>query len=76
MPQLQLVVCTLPVYEVVDISIRIINHIYLFGGGAAMSAKEKKGALLPACVTIFIGGALELLVAWVVSEALATPLGQ
>ena len=41
-----------------------------------MFAKEKKGALLSAGATIFVGRALEFFMARVVSETLATPLGQ
>ena len=41
-----------------------------------MLAKEKKGALLSAGVTIFIGRTLEFFMAGVMSETLATPLGQ
>ena len=41
-----------------------------------MFLKEEEGALLPAGVTIFVGGALELLVVGIVSEAFVTPLGQ
>ena len=41
-----------------------------------MLSKEKEGALLPAGATIFVGGALELLMVGIVSEAFATPLGQ
>ena len=72
LPQLRLV--RFPVYEVVDISVRIISQVYLFRGRAAMSAKEKVGALLPTFATIFIGGALQLLMSGVMSETLATPL--
>ena len=57
LPQLRLV--RLPVYEVIDISIGVISQVYLFRGGAAMSAKEKEGTLLPTCVTVFIGRALQ-----------------
>ena len=74
MPQLQLV--HFPVYKVVDVSIGVIGHIYFFRSGAAMLAKEKKRALLSTGVTIFIGRALEFFMAKVVSETLATPLGQ
>ena len=73
LPQLRLV--RFPVYEVVDVSIRVIGHVYFFRGGAATSMKEKVGALLPTGATIFIRGALKFFVVWVVSEALATPLG-
>ena len=74
LPQLRLV--RFPIYEVVDVGIRVISHVYFFRGGAAMSLKEKEGALLPTGATIFIGGALELFMIRVVSEAFATPLGQ
>ena len=73
LPQLRL--GRLPIYEVVDVGTRVISHIYLFRGGAAMILKEKERALLAAGAAIFVGGALELLVARVVSETLATPLG-
>ena len=72
LPQLRLV--RLPVYEVVDVSVGVISHVYLFGGGAAMSAKKKEGALLPTFVTVFIGGTLQYLVSRVVPKTFATPL--
>ena len=72
LPQLRL--SGLPVYEVVDVGIRIISHIYLFRGGATMFAKEKQRASLSAGVTILIGGALEFFMTGVVPETLATPL--
>ena len=74
LPQLRLV--RFPIYKIIDVGIRVIDHVYFFRGGTAMSAKEKEGALLPAGVTIFIGGALEFFVIWVVLETFATPLGQ
>ena len=74
LPQLRL--GRFPVYEVVDISVGVISHVYLFRGGAAMLLKEKEGALLAASAAIFVGGALKFFMARVVSEALATPLGQ
>ena len=74
LPQLRL--GRFPVYEIVDISVRVISHVYLFRGGAAMLLKEKERALLAASAAIFIGGALKFFMARVVSEALATPLGQ
>ena len=73
LPQLRLV--CFPVYEVVDISIRVISHVCFFRGGAAMGTKEKIGALLPTGATIFIRGALKFFMVWIVSEAFATPLG-
>ena len=72
LPQLRLV--RFPVYEVIDISVGVISHIYLFRGRAAMSAKEEVGAWLPILATVFIGGALQLLVSGVMSETLAAPL--
>ena len=74
LPQLRLV--RLPIYEVVDSGIRIINHVYFFRGGAAMFAKEKKRALLSVGMTIFIGGALELFMVRVMPETFAAPLRQ
>ena len=74
LPQLRLV--RFPIYEVIDIGIRVVSHIYLFRSGAAMFVKEKVGALFPTGATVFIGGALEFFVAGIVSETLATPLGQ
>ena len=41
-----------------------------------MSVKEHEGTLLPTSVTVFIGRALKLFMARVVSEALATPFGR
>ena len=43
LPQLQLVMRAFPVYEVVDISVGVVSYVYLFGGGAVMSTKERKG---------------------------------
>ena len=74
LPQLRLV--HFPIYKVTDVGIRIINHVYFFGGGAAMFAKEKEGALLSTGVAIFIGGALEFFMVRTMPETLATPLGQ
>ena len=56
LPQLRLI--RLPIYKVIDISVGVINHVYLFRGGATMAVKEKEGSLLPAGTAIFIGGAL------------------
>ena len=72
LPQLRL--SRLPVYEVVDVSVRIVSCIYLFRGGATMSVKEEEGASLSAGATVLIGGALEFFMTGVVSETLATPL--
>ena len=74
LPQLQLV--CFPIYEVVDVGVRVISHVYFFRSGAAMFLKEKEGALLPTGATIFIGGALELFMIRIVSEAFATPFRQ
>ena len=41
-----------------------------------MLLKEEERALLAAGAAIFVGGALKFFMARVVSEALATPLGQ
>ena len=73
LPQLRLV--RFPVYEVVDVSVGVISHIYPLRSGAAMSAKEEVGAWLPTLATIFIGGALQFFVARVMSKTLAAPLG-
>ena len=72
LPQLRLV--RFPVYEIVNVSIGVISHVYLLRGGAAMSVKEEEGALFPTFVTVFIGGTLQLLVPRVMSETFATPL--
>ena len=72
LPQLRL--SRFPVYEVVDVGVRIISRIYLFGGGATMFAKEEKRASLSTGATVLIGGALEFLMTRVVPETLATPL--
>ena len=72
LPQLRL--GRFPVYKVVDISIRVVGHVYFLRGGAAMFAEKEERALLSAGATIFIGGALKLFVPRVVSEAFATPL--
>ena len=56
LPQLRL--SRFPIYKVIDISVRVIGHVYLFRGGAAMTTKEKEGSLLSAGAAIFIGGAL------------------
>ena len=74
MPQLRLV--RFPIYKIIDVGIGVIGHVYFFRSSAAMLAKEKIGALLSAGATIFIGRALEFFMAGVVSETLATPLGQ
>ena len=74
LPQLRLV--CLPIYKIVDVGIRVIDHVYFFRGGTAIFVKEKEGALLPTGVTIFIGGALEFFMVWIVLETFATPLGQ
>ena len=74
LPQLRL--GRFPIYEVVDVGTRVISHVYLFRGGAAMLLKEKERVLLAASAAIFVGGALKFFVARVVSETLATPLGQ
>ena len=73
LPQLQLV--RFPVYEVVDISVGVVSHIYLFRGRAAMSSKEEVGARLPTLATIFIGGTLQFFVSRIMSETLAAPPG-
>ena len=74
LPQLRLV--HFPIYEVIDVGIWVIDHVYFLRGGAAVFAKEKEGALLSTGSIIFIGRALEFFVARVVSETLATPFGQ
>ena len=56
LPQLRL--SCLPIYEVIDISVRVVSRIYFFGGGATMTTKEKEGSLLPAGAAIFIARAL------------------
>ena len=56
LPQLRL--SRFPIYKVIDISVGVINHVYLFRGGATMATKEKIGSLLSAGAAIFIGGAL------------------
>ena len=73
LPQLRLV--CLPIYKVIDVGIWVIGHVYFLRGGTAVFAKEKEGALLPTFATIFIGGALQLLVSGVVPKTFATPLG-
>ena len=72
LPQLRL--SRLPINEIVDVSVRIVGHIYFLRGGAAMFAKEEEGALLPTSAAAFIGRALKFFVPRVVSETLATPL--
>ena len=71
LPQLRL--SRLPINEIVNISVRVVGHIYFLRGGAAMFAKEEKGALLAASATVFIGRALKFFMPRVVSETLATP---
>ena len=71
LPQLRL--SRFPVYEVIDVGVRIISRIYFFRGGAAMFAKEKERASLSAGATVLIGGALEFFMTRVVPETLATP---
>ena len=56
LPQLRL--SRFPIYKVIDISVGVINHVYLFRGGAAMATKEKERSLLSASMAIFIGGTL------------------
>ena len=58
LPQLRLVMCTFPIYEVIDISIGVIFHVHLFRGSATMGAKEEEWTCLAACATILISGAL------------------
>ena len=74
LPQLRL--GHFPIYEVVDVDIWIISHVYFLRGGTTVFAKKKEGALLSAGMTIFIGRALEFFVPRDVSETLATPFGQ
>ena len=74
LPQLRLV--HFPIYKIIDVSVRVIDHVYFFRGGASMFAKEEEGAMLPTGATIFIGGALEFFMVGIVSETFATPLGQ
>ena len=74
LPQLQL--SRFPVNEIVNISVRVIGHVYFLRGGAAMFAKEEKGPLLSTGAAVFIGRALKFFVPRVVSETLATPLGR
>ena len=74
LPQLRLV--CFPVYKIIDVGIRVIDHVYFFRGGAMMFAKEEERALLPAGATIFIGGALKFFMVWIVLETFAAPLGQ
>ena len=73
LPQLRLV--CFPIYEVVDVGIRVVSHVYFFRGSAAMFSKEKEGTLLPTGATIFVGGALKLFMIRLMLEAFATPLG-
>ena len=56
LPQLRL--SRLPIYEVIDISVRVINRVYFFGGGVTMTTKEKEGSLFPTGAAILIGRAL------------------
>ena len=72
LPQLRL--SRLPIDEIVNISIRVIGHIYFLRGGAAMFAKEEKGTLLSTSAAVFVGRALKFFVSRVVSETLAAPL--
>ena len=65
-----------PVDEIVNVGIRIVGHVHFLRSGAAMFAKEKKGALLSAGAAVFIGRALKFFMAGVVSETFATPLGR
>ena len=74
LPQLRLV--RFPIYKIIDVGIRVIDHVYFFRGGATMFVKEKKGALLSTGATIFIGGALKFFMVRIVPETFATPLGQ
>ena len=73
LPQLRLV--CFPVYEVVDFSIRVIDHVYLCRSSASMSVEEHEGTFISTSATVFIRWALKLFMAGVVSEALATPFG-
>ena len=72
LPQLRL--SRLPINEIVNIGVRVVGHIYFLRGGAAMFAKEEKGALLSASAAVFVGRALKFFMPRVVSETLATPL--
>ena len=72
LPQLRL--SRFPIYEVIDVSVGIINRIYLFRGSTTVFAKEEEGALLTAGTTVFIGRALEFFMTGVVSKTLAAPL--
>ena len=56
LPQLRL--SCLPIYKVVDISVRIVSRVYFFGDGATMTTKEKERSLFPAGTAVFIGRAL------------------
>ena len=56
LPQLRL--SRFPIYEVIDISVGVINHVYLFRVGATMATEEKERSLLSAGAAILVGGAL------------------
>ena len=56
LPQLRL--SRFPIYEVVDISVGVIDHVHLFRGGATMATKEKERSSLSAGAAILVGGAL------------------
>ena len=72
LPQLRL--SRLPINEIVNISVRVVGHIYFLRGGAAMFAKEEKGGLLSASAAVFVGRALKFFMPRVVLETLAAPL--
>ena len=74
LPQLRL--GRLPIYEVIDVGIWIIGHVYFLRGGTTVVAKKKEGALLSTGTAIFIGRALEFFMPRVVSKTLAAPLRQ
>ena len=73
LPQLRLV--CFPVYEVINFSVRVIDHVYFCGSGASMSVKEHEGTFISASATVFIRWTLKLFMARVVSESLTTPFG-
>ena len=56
LPQLRL--SCLPIYKVIDVSVRVVSRIYFFGDGATMTTKEKERSLFPAGTAVFIGRAL------------------
>ena len=56
LPQLRL--SRFPIYEVIDISVGVVGHVYLFRSGATMATKEEERSLLSAGVAILVGGAL------------------